>query len=314
MSTSVLPERLAAAVTAIRIDLSRFHAVIGDRIAEATSRGELEPLLTQALYAELHAGIGNGRASNATLRRDRGLENALAAAIPHASTTATAVLRQITEHQALVEWDGVLVWLPSSTVDSPDLPAPGNPVQLRVPPARPGLSPGFLLVSSSRAVEFSRPPLRIYVHLTDPLAAVDAWQAVLVRLEGADVAYQAKILVRPSQYPRRDALVVYLPPESVTASDIVTNAVEDLPGTGTTTSTFAERLAPGVARAWEPVDERFGFSGLSFGLHRSKVLAKALLDSAAAGTPPETHITTEFLAAGIDPANPALNHERNTEP
>ncbi|WP_409496723.1 T3SS effector HopA1 family protein [Amycolatopsis sp. cmx-11-12] len=254
MSTGILSERLAAALTAIRIDLGRHRAVIGDRTADATSRGELEPLLTQTLYAELHAGLENVRTSNATLRRDRGLENALAEAIPHASALATAILRQIHECQVLVDWDGVLVWLPTDKVDSPDLPMPGNPVQLRVPPARPGLSPGSLLVSGSRAVEFASPPLRIYEHLIDPLAAVDVWQAVLARLEGADVPYQAVILVRPGQYPRRPGRLSA--DRERHCERYHYERVEGLPGIGTTSS-FAE-----------------------------------------------------FLAAGIDPANPALNHER----
>jgi hypothetical protein len=314
MSTDVLSARLAAALPGIQIDLGRYRAVIGDRNADAKSRGELEPLLAQHLYAELHAGLGNVGSSNATLRRDRGLERALDAAIPHTGTPSTAVLVRVAGDQVLVEWDGVLVWVPAAMAESPDLPSPGEGIRLWGPPARPGLSPGFLLVSGSRAVEFTRPPLRVYVHLTDPSAAVDSWRAVLERLEGADVAYQAKILVRPGQYPRRDALVVYLPAESAAAGEVVASAVANISGIGAATSAFAERLAPGVARAWEPIDERFGFSGLSFGQHRSKVLAKALLDSAAASTPPEAHITTEFLAAGIDPANPALNHERNTEP
>jgi hypothetical protein len=306
-----LAPRLVAALPQVLINAEQNACTIGDREISAARRGELEPQLAEQLYAVFHTGMPDPGLSKVHLKPTRWLELAMAEVVPHTSTPVAAVFREDGGQRLLVEWDGVLVWLPRYAAGNGRLPPVGDPIPLLVPPARPGLSPGFLLATGSVAPDFTGPPLRVYVHLTDADDAIAAWQSTLIRLEQEQVGYQAKVLVRAGQYPRRDAMVVYLPPDSADAARLVTDAVRDASGLGHTTSLFAERLAPGVAKGWEPTDRRFGWSGLSFGLHRCKVLARALLDSAATGEPRESTITTAFLAAGIDPENPALNIEQD---
>ncbi|WP_143250022.1 T3SS effector HopA1 family protein [Amycolatopsis sacchari] len=303
MSTEV---PLGDVLSRVRVDPAACRAVVADEEVEAPRRGELEPRLAERIYAVFHAGLSTDPADKAQLKRDRPLEQVLAGVVPHARTPVTGVLRRDDRDRLLVELSGVLVWLPREALDGDPVPA-DEPVRLLLPPVRPCLSPGFQFVTGSRAPDFTGPPLRVYVHVADPGSAPGVWRAVLTALEAADVAYQAKVLARSGQYPRRDALVVYLPADHTGAARLVAAAVRELPGIGPETSVFAERIAPGVATAWEPVDTRFGLSGLSFGQHRSRVLAKALLDAAETGQPPEEAIVPAFRAARIDPANPARN-------
>ncbi|GLY50321.1 T3SS effector HopA1 family protein [Lentzea sp. NBRC 102530] len=242
------------------------------------------------LYTRLHTGHARDRFSP---KRDRRLEALLTAAVPHRTTTVTGVLKGRSAGRVLVELDDVLVWFPEDAVDGD---------QIRVPAARPALSPGFLYVTSSRPAEFAAALQRVYVHVTNADDAPSVWGAVLTALERAECTYHAKVLSRRDEYPRRDALVVYLPGPG---AELVAAAVRALPGIGTETSVFAEELAPGVAVADEPNDTRLGMSGLSFGQHRSRVLAQALLHPGDEAR--ELVLAREFTLAGIDPANPARN-------
>jgi hypothetical protein len=130
----------------------------------------------------------------------------------------------------------------------------GDVARLRVPAVRPALSPGFLVVEGSHPAEHTGSLLRVYVHVTDAGHAPGVWRAVLTRLEDEGVAYQAKILSRTQEYSRRDAVVVYLPHTSAKADSLIADAVAGLPGIDEDTSVFAELLALGVAKAWEPLD------------------------------------------------------------
>lgn len=246
--------------------------------------------LAEGLYSRLHSGR---RADRTYPKRDRAVEAALTAAVPHSCSPVSGVLKGLSDDRVRVEVDGVLVWFPRSAAE-----ISGDEVVVRISPVRPALSPGFLYVLSSRPAVFDTVH-RVYVHVTDASFAPAIWGAVLTSLERNGIAYHAKILSRAADYPRRDALVVYLPGAG---AGVVAEAVDGLPGIGAETSVFAEELAPGVAVADEPRDDRLGMSGLSFGQHRSRVLAQALLKGGG-----EPVITREFELAGIDPANPARN-------
>src|SRR5262249_37668667 len=81
---------------------------------------------------------------------------------------------------------------------------------VRLPAARPGLSPGFFLVDGSRGTTEPGPVLRVYLHLDGPDDAVRLWDTTLRHLEGAAVRYRAKVTSSRRLFPRRDGLVVYL--------------------------------------------------------------------------------------------------------
>jgi hypothetical protein len=288
-------------------------AAIGDREIEADTPRELRRLLAEALYEELHSGQQvTGRRLPFRLR-DPDFERALAAAVPHRHSTASAIVRPRPDgvgrrSAVLVERDGVRVWVSPEAIRDNAEPSPGERVRLTVPAVRPALSPGFFLVDGSRQRTAGSETLRVYIHIAQPRFAAGIWSQALSHLEEREVVYRSKILSTKLLYPRRDALVVYLGGEH--RRDVAAELAETVrhaPGVGRETSVFTTTLAPGIAMACEPDDRRKVLGGLSFGQHRATVLAHALVECAEEPSARETAIRKHFSEAGIDLADPALN-------
>ncbi|MGE6955117.1 T3SS effector HopA1 family protein, partial [Staphylococcus capitis] len=203
--------------------------------------------------------------------------------------------------------DGLRVWLPSTLVaEASQLPA-----TVELSAVRPALSPGFFLVDGPSGRRHQAPLARVYVHLRRPEDAAPVWHRVLTRLNESGVVYRAKIASAPRFFPRQDALVVYLGRGSWDAAVQIRDVVQDLGArVGDTSSIFTHVLAPGVSLAWEPADSRPGYEGLSFGEHRCKAVAEALV-AVATGTAPSVDeaLRDTMTAAAIDPECPARNHD-----
>lgn len=306
----------------INVSADRSAARVGERETEAETPRELRRILSEAIYDVFHSGQQDAKIP--TRLRDPALEARFAAVVPHADITTSAVARSGAEQddkgntRVLVEREGVRFWAPEGVLAAVDgQPAdaevkasdvrPGDVVRLRMPSARPGLSPGFFLVDGSTPRRGGRDVLRLYVNVTNVDDAIGVWGAALSFLEERGLPYRAKVLSAPELYPRRDALVVYLDGELAYIAPELAAALGDLPGIGADTSSFVEELRPGIATAWEPTDPHSGRQGLSFGQHRASVLATALVDSSDTPDTAERTVVERFTEAGIDPANPARN-------
>lgn len=292
----------------VTVDQDGCHAVVEDRELDAENPRDLQKKLSATLYEALHAGRPQQQGDRPRSLRDPQFEARLAAVTPHQETlTGTRLLERAEDGSCLVEHKGVRIRVAGAAVG--DAPPAATTVPLRLPAARPALSPGFFLADSSRGAVGARPLLRIYVHLQDPEAAVEGWGRILSRLEAAGAVYRAKVASSPRFLPRRDALVVYLGPQSWQSAGLIAEAVEGMAGLGADTSPFTHRLTTGVGAAWEPQDNRPGMRGLSFGEHRAMNLAEALLHHARSthGISREAAVMEAFMTAGIDPADPARN-------
>ncbi|MBV2155830.1 T3SS effector HopA1 family protein [Kitasatospora sp. SUK 42] len=302
-----LSEQLAAALT--DIDLTEYPQAVtvdGHRITADSPRG-LRIALGTALYEQWHAGIDRARHDRARAatrlpRRDVEFERRLISATPHSTTLAPARLRTAVPSETgagagagdaaaefTVELSGVTVRVPASAVRS-DGPRPADtPVTVELPAVRPAVSPGFLLVDGPYGGPTEGESLRrLYLHVEDPTAAPALWSALLRELAARSLRYRAKVLSRPWSYPRRDAVVLYLPQAHTGELEALAAALRDLPGLGTRTSVFAHALGPGIATADEPGDTRAGWRGRSFGQHRAAAVAEGVLRHAAAPNGPNT--------------------------
>ena len=311
---TTVSSRLRRALAEVVVSADLTSAVVGGREIEADNARELRRVLSEALYEALHTGKETDRDATTPLRlRDAEFEATLTEVIPHRETTTRVVVRAPRSPapedatSVLVERDGVRVWLPKAQILDEGPVAPGDVITALVPATRPALSPGYLLVESSRSRPADSELLRVYVHLTGPDLAASVWARVLGLLEADEVPYRAKILSTRLYYPRRDAMVVYLPEGSWQHAAGIADAVGHLPGVGADTSRFAARLGPGVATAWEPRDSRTALRGLSFGQHRATVFAHAVLDSAGGEQSLDEAIAARCAEAGIDPADPSRN-------
>ncbi|MFB7444242.1 T3SS effector HopA1 family protein [Streptomyces mirabilis] len=306
-----LAPALAAVMATVSVTPDGRHATIGDEKLDADTPQKLAQQLSGMLYQLVHAGRDKPETSRPRTLRDPDFDRTLAEAMPHTSTLARAtVLERAADGSLLASLDGLRVVLPGGvlTTELPEsLPAQ---VAIRMPAARPALSTGFFLTDGSAGTGTGGPhTLRMYVHVATADAAPTVWHGVLSYLEERSVPYRAKITSSPQMFPRRDALVVYLGPQGRQAAPGLAACAAALPGLGRATSPFAHEVAPGVAVAWEPQDQRPGTRSLSFGEHRSGALAEALVKHAVRtdGVGRSATVEESFLNAGIDPLAPGRN-------
>jgi hypothetical protein len=288
---------LVAALADVRVAPDGRQARLGDTELEAPSARQMIEQLRRELYQRLHAGNAGGEHTE----RSPALEAALAEATPHRTSPATVTRPADGAGDDVVLIDGLRVRVPPAMLTDPEF---------LLPAARPRLSPGHYLVDAPSGRVRGGPILRVYVHLNDAAHAPARWHDVLTALNDAGVTYRAKIVSTPGGFPRRDAVVAYLGPGHWDAATLVRDAVAERPGVGRENSLFAHRLAPGVAAAWDPVDPRPGHRGMSFGEHRARATAEALLRH----TDLATALAECFTAASIDPARPARNHNSPRRP
>jgi hypothetical protein len=149
----------------------------------------------------------------------------------------------------------------------------------------------------------------VYVHIERLEAAPEVWNRVLTAINDSGMPYRAKVSSHPLLYPRQDALVVYLGPDAWSAAEVVRNAAKACRGLiGAGTSPYAHQIASGVAVAFEPTDGRPGRIGASFGQHRSRVVAEALVAHALGKASSRMDsLQKALINAGIDPLAPARN-------
>jgi hypothetical protein len=313
--TVPLAPRLAAVLEQVDVADNGLRAAIGGRTVEVTEPGKLAGALSRLLYEHVHSGRPERPGLAPRSLRHPPTERLIAAATPHRTTTVLAGSPADADADPMVlSLDGVRVAVPRQHC-APKVPTSAGPLSVRLPAVRPRLSPGFFLADGSRGRPAASPVLRVYVNIQHVHAAPAVWGAVLTVLEDAHAVYRAKVSSAPDLFPRRDALVVYLPRESWGAVATVASAVVGLPGVGADTSPFTHQLAPGVSIAWEPEDRRPGRAGMSFGEHRATAVAEGLAAEAAVARTSgvwgelsrERAVAKALTDAAIDPAQPARN-------
>lgn len=317
MMTMNLPgtDMLGAALDQIELSADRCSGRVGDREMAAENPRELQREMSTAVYALLHAGQRSAVTSHPRRLRDLEFEGILAARAGHQTTRVSGTVcapavtaLAVPPGTVLVQHDGVRIWVPITALDGAEAPLlPGAPVTFIHAAARPALSPGFFVTDGSRGLGWSGAVLRLYVHLLDASAAPGVWETALACLEAAGARYRAKVLSAQLLYPRRDALVVYLPQPYWHHIPELVGALAGLAGIGDDTSLFTQRIAPGVALAFEPADPNPAWRGLSFGQHRASVLTHALFAAGRTDADVRDDVATAFAAAHIDVEAPFRN-------
>ncbi len=160
-------------------------------------------------------------------------------------------------------------------------PEVGSHVALRYPKELTERLPGFYVASGNRtlaAADFSR-LVRFYWNVT-ARGAVELMRAATTILNAESIPFQLKVLTDLEQAPRADRAVLYLPrgayAQAIAAIDRIYDAVSD--HLRPAVPALTKPLAPGVALAEDPG------GGVSFGEHRCRLIAIALIDGHAAGS------------------------------
>ena len=149
--------------------------------------------------------------------------------------------------------------------------------------------------------------LRLYWHVSSQGTPILLGLATEI-LHRLQVPFRLKILLDTS-IDRRDAAVLYLPLNRwIVTRDFVeaiSRQLEDLSALHPGIPLFAKLVRPGVGLAEDPQ------TGLSFGLHRSGLVARALARSYLAGHAEEEQrwsgLSAEFAREGLSIDRPYLN-------
>lgn len=283
----------------VTVDLAGLTVVVDDERVTAGSIPELRNTLSGLLYRRMHCGSAAGR-SPVHVRNPR-LERALRARLvdrPHGVRIPEREAVHAPEGDLVVQLDGVRVRFDPSRWRQAD----DDTVEVRISRLRPMFSPGFFVIGTG---EVPGPIRRVYVRAEAPADALEVF-ASLVELLDAHGAYRAKMLTVESQYPRNDAIVVYLPHPS---DELLQRIVDVVEGTGLVpdrTTPFAERIGRGVSTADDP-PPAVGGSPRSFGEHRADAFARALVEAHREGFDVAAHLADVLRSSGIDPDRPSRN-------
>jgi hypothetical protein len=186
--------------------------------------------------------------------------------------------------------------------------APGLRVSIALPADRLGMSPGFYVATGRTGdVEDTHEIVRVYLHPTAE-AATELVALLSQRLNRAAIPFRLKVVDDPLAFVRCDAAVLFVPRAMFGgARPALRDVVRQLSGRlQPATPALTKALAPGVALAEDP-----DWMGASFGAHRCRMIAEAVLDEAVgAATPRPARIDavrTAFARRGLRLEAPYLN-------
>lgn len=305
---------LASLEDRVSVDAHRLTAGIGSTTLRATSLTELRSQVAGAIYTHLHVGHPGIETVPGTGHQD--LAAALIDAIPHrtviqsasalaasARTQAGTSVQGVPNHA--VELSGVKVLFPEEALVRNPL---DEIVGVRVPSWRSRATPGFLLALGAHGSVNHADASRLYISCVTASEALDVWPKVLGALAASGLSHQVKTLSSSLAFPRSDAMVIYVSAiDSDAATSLVRTALTSLSAHDTPVSVFTHHVGDRLALAMEPRDPRPAYRGLSFGQHRSRVLADALLRASVEKTDLEPAWFEEAQTACINPHQPGYN-------
>jgi len=192
---------------------------------------------------------------------------------------------------------------PADFKDLPDERKPGDLLCLRAAKGTSRYSPGFYLAFGDTRPASARSNLiRFYWNLT-PEGAPALLAEVTKGLNALNLPFQVKTLLDPRSYTRADSAVLYLEHEHVReASPVIHSAMRRVETElRPAVPAFTRPIARGVAWAEDPGN------GESFGVHRTSLIAEALLTAHEQGKSTDRArldaIETRFASEGIDIQN-----------
>ncbi|MFE1057046.1 T3SS effector HopA1 family protein [Streptomyces rochei] len=302
-----LNARVSAVLERVSVEPGGLCAHTAGETYEADSQQQLVQKLSGVLYQTLHTGRDKPLDSQPRTWREPEFDQRLSEATGDRFSSLTGQFVAEESEHVVVALDGVRVRVPAPAVTG----RAGDQVEVAIPSGRPGLSPGFFLATSGVPAVRGGATLRLYARLDDPEAAPGVWKALLDFLEETNAPWRAKISSSRQLYPRNDALVVYLPRPAWRLARGCAQVLADTGLTATGTSPFTHPVNESVGCAFEPDERRLSRRDMSFGQHRTHVLAEALVRHAASAEPAQESardaVAAAYIDAGIDPSEPARN-------
>lgn len=205
----------------------------------------------------------------------------------------------------ILDVERVRVAVPSAQVRDDD-----GWLSVRMACSRPNLSPGFFMYvhepdTDPQARALPGRATRFYVRHDDGHRALEDWAGCLERLTARGLSFRTKLLSRRSAYPRNDAIVFYAGRHCEEVREILAAAGRS----DTSGSPLCAFTGSGVWQAEDPRDPRAAYRGQSFGEHRCRLIAEAVVDMLDHGRPLVAALTSRCESANVDPGDLARNGE-----
>ena len=198
---------------------------------------------------------------------------------------------------AFVESAGICLWVCEPRALRPAHARVGQAVAVALPCAREAAIPGFFtVVSRTGRLDPALPHLKFYVNAT-PQGALELLAGLL---ELRRPRFEAKVTNDPAHFGRRDTLLVYVTPRHAAevAAFLVSFAHRRARTLLEETPPMTVPLARGVGVAESPAHAE------SYGAHRCRLIAEALLTARAEGRSWLTAVEERFERDGLDWAAP----------
>ncbi|KSU66200.1 T3SS effector HopA1 family protein [Arthrobacter sp. NIO-1057] len=293
----------------VRLDLANLSATIDDNRYTASSPAELKNELSTQIYQRLH--IRNPLIDAQPTTAEQDLATQLISLVPHQSIwqeadpgfESTGFVDG--ETRVVAKIGGVKVLLPESDVRRS---ARNSVLSVRLPSWRTRTTPGYLLVLGERSPAGPSGIARLYVGCDTPAQALGLFPKLLRALAASGSGYHLKALSSSLAYPRSDAIVAYIPvAQAAEIAAMFSTTMADLPDMQNSPSIFTQPLGRSIALAEEGIDQRASHRSLSFGQHRSRVLADALFRAERERICLHQAWAQEAAEARIDPNRPSTN-------
>ncbi len=194
---------------------------------------------------------------------------------------------------AFVRNENIQLWVADARSLKPRNARPAAAVSVKVPCAREGALPGFFTIVAPAGHPASADPhLKFYVNVT-PQGALALMEGLLKAPSLRSARFGAKVSNDPSQFGRRDTLLVYVAPEHAgrMAEYLRRFSKKFLHETPPMTV----ELARGLSIAESPPH-----SAESFGAHRCRLIAEALFTARHEGVHVHTAVSERFEREGLD--------------
>jgi HopA1 effector protein family len=293
-----------------------------ERVRRLAPPTGLRAALVQAVQWRLYADFFTAGKPSPPARRATGTSDGqLARALSAANSGAGAVelgwrFVGADGGRLIVERLGLRLWArPDEVVHEGSGPRAGDLVGVRMAKEAPLFSPGFYMALSDRGLDPDEPRLRdrFYLHVRAE-SAVRCVELATTRLNAAGLPFRVKVVDDPASFGRCDSAVLTFQRKD---RDAALHHVHDLHrslerGLDATVPALTLRLAPGLGFAEDPGD------GVSFGAHRCRLIATALVEAHEAGlTEPDARmelVRAHMARAGTTPEAPYLGPASAREP
>lgn len=284
--------------------LARVLAGLPPRRHRVARREEATAWLAETLYQRYFIGWREPARAREDLAGAPDFVATLAARTAGATTWQPGfVVERCTPSGVFVVNDDIRLWVTNAADVRPRARRSGQRVEVRLPCARESALPGFFTVVSRAGRLAPRAPhLKLYLNVA-PAAVAPLFKGLVSAPALSRARFEAKAGNEPSHYGRRDTALLYVEPRDYRRVSgwvlgfrrrLARHFRRDTPP-----MTWA--LAPGVAVAESPVETEE-----SFGAHRCRLLAEAVVAAREAGADWRDAVRERFAREGLDWARPWL--------